>query len=97
MTSRRPDVIDAEDVFVARARCDPEVMAGIFKEAEDLLAEGDDKTCGLMLQTYVVAADKLADAADFLNKSEEEMLAALKTPGGLSKAQLEKLMEFLKL
>lgn len=97
MSSRRNDVIDAEEVFVARAQSDPEFLGAIFAECEELLADGDDKTCGLMLQTYVVAADKLADAADFLNKSEDEMLTALKTPGGLSKAQLEKLIEFLKL
>ncbi|TVQ83278.1 MAG: hypothetical protein EA357_06390 [Micavibrio sp.] len=97
MTPRRPDVIDAEDVFVARARRDPDFLTGIFEEAESLLAEGDDKTCGLMLQTYVVAAEKLAASADFLNKSEAEMLEALKTPGGLTKPQLEKLIEFLKL
>ncbi len=97
MSPGRDDVIDAEDVFVARARREPAFLAAIFEECEKSLAEGDYSTCGTMLQTYVVAADKLADTADFLNKSEEEMLAALKTPGALSQAQLEKLMAFLKM
>jgi len=97
MSERRSDLIDVEEVFLARARRDSAFLDAIFEECEGLLIEGDCRTCGSMLQTYVVAADKLADAADFLNKSEEEMLAALKTPGALSRAQLEKLMEFLKL
>lgn len=97
MTKGRTDLIDAEEVFLARARRDPEVLDAILGECEELLAENDHRSCGLMLQTWVVAADRLADTADFLNKSEEEMLEALKTPGALSKAQLEKLMEFLKM
>ncbi|MBL1146744.1 MAG: hypothetical protein HND56_09545 [Pseudomonadota bacterium] len=92
-----PRLRDVEEVFLERAREDSAFLEAIFEECEELMAEGDYSTCGTMLQTYVVAADKLADTADLLNKSEEDMLAALKTPGALSQAQLEKLMEFLKM
>ncbi len=95
-----PRLRDIEEVFLERAREDPEFLKVILDEAEELLAEDEVGTCGAMLKTYIVASEKLTDAAALLNKSEEETANLLGSPGkhgAASRGQLEKLIEFLKL
>ncbi|TVQ83041.1 MAG: hypothetical protein EA357_07525 [Micavibrio sp.] len=91
------ELIPVDDFFVDEAKGDPELLHEILLEAIDQLDEGDYKTCCGMLRTYILASNKTADVADFLNCSEEDLVKQLNNRAIEQKAHLEKVIEFLQL
>lgn len=90
-------LIDADDFFADYARSNAEFTDGLLEDIAEQIEEGDYKTaCGL-LRLYVHGTEKLADLADFLNKTEEETEKLLDARAIDQKDHLEKILEFLTL